>query len=145
MEEEVSRKGVMPEPVVSRGPLVVLGAGVVEEPGSRVGELGAGVVAGAAVVEGCTEAGVVGSTEEVKRLEAGGLPQMQTQAGAALVVVLGPAVVEDSRWGVSDDPAAVVAVENIVVVVAVPAGVVEDSCTGEEVAGPAVVVEVPRG
>ena len=45
--EEVSRKGVMPEPVVSRGPLVVLGAGVVEEPGSRVGELGGGVVAGA--------------------------------------------------------------------------------------------------
>ena len=42
-----------------------------------------------------------------------------------------------------DDPAAVVAVENIVVVV--PAGVVEDSCTGEEVAGPAVVVVVPRG
>ena len=142
-EEEVSRKGVMPEPVVSRGPLVVLGAGVVEEPGSRVGELGAGVVAGAAVVEGCTEAGVVGTTEEVKRLEVGGLPQMQTQAGAALVV-LGPAVVEDSRWGVRDDPAAVVAVENIVVVVVVvPAGVVEDSCTGE-VAGPAVVV-VPRG
>ena len=62
VEEEVSRKGVMPEPVVSRGPLVVLGAGVVEEPGSRVGELGAGVVAGAAVVEGCTEAGVVGIT-----------------------------------------------------------------------------------
>ena len=42
----------------------------------------------------------------------------------------------------SDDPV-VVAVENIVVVV--PDGVeVEDSCTGEEVAGPAVVV-VPRG
>ena len=54
-------------------------------------------------------------TEDVKRLEVGGLPQMQTQAGAALVV-LGPAVVEDSRWGVRDDPAAVVAVENIVVV-----------------------------
>ena len=100
-EEEVSRKGVMPDPVVSRGPLVVLGAGVVEEPGSRVGELGAGVVAGAAVVVGCTEAGVVGSTEEVKRLEVGGLPQMQTQDGDAVVVgapvVLGPAVVEDSR------------------------------------------------
>ena len=99
-EEEVSRKGVMPDPVVSRGPLVVLGAGVVDEPGSRVGELGAGVVAGAAVVVGCTEAGVVGSTEEVKRLEVGGLPQMQTQDGAAVVVeapVLGPAVVEDSR------------------------------------------------
>ena len=43
-----------------------------------------------------------------------------------------------------DDPAVVVAVENIVVVVVVPAGVVEDSCTGEEVPGPAVVV-VPRG
>ena len=144
-EEEVSRKGVMPDPVVSRGPLVVLGAGVVEEPGSRVGELGAGVVAGAGVVVGCTEAGVVGSTEEVKRLEVGGLPQMQTQDGAAVVVgapvLVGPAVVEDSRCGVSDDPA-VVAVENIVVVV--PDGVVEDSCTGEEVAGPAVVV-VPRG
>ena len=41
----------------------------------------------------------------------------------------------------SDDPE-VVAVENIVVVV--PDGVVEDSCTGEEGAGPAGVV-VPRG
>ena len=44
-----------------------------------------------------------------------------------------------------DDPAVVVAVENIVVVVVVPADVVEDSCTGEEVAGPTVVVEAPRG